>query len=147
MAVDPDVGPRERRLDPAVLAAIAVGGVLGSEGRFALERWVHSPADTWPWATWWINLSGSFLLGVLMVVITERIAAHRLLRPLLGVGVLGGFTTFSTAMVEVHGLGRAGRPGLAVLYLAGTAVAALCAAALGATLTRRLPGRRRDGRS
>jgi CrcB protein len=66
-----------------------------------------------------------------MVVLTELTSPHRLLRPFLGVGVLGGFTTFSTVMVEVPGLMAAGRPGMALGYLVGTAMAALVAAAVG----------------
>jgi CrcB protein len=141
-AVDPDVDlhvPAQRRtraLDPAVLAVIALGGVAGTEARFALERAFPAGHGGWPLTTFAINLGGSFLLGALMVVLTELTSAHRLLRPFLGVGVLGGFTTFSTAMVEVPQLMGAGRPGLALLYLVTSAVGALLAAALGVLLAR-----------
>ena len=126
---------RQRVFDPVVLAVIAVGGVVGSEARFALHAW--SPGDGgWPWGTWWANVAGSLLLGGLMVVLTELSSPHRLLRPFLGVGVIGGFTTFSTVMVEVPGLMVAGRPGMALGYLVGTAVTALGAAAVGVTAVR-----------
>jgi fluoride exporter len=144
--VDPDVDPqlpaqgRTRAIDPAVLAVIAVGGIAGSEARFALERWAPAGDGAWPAATFVINLSGSFLLGALMVVLTELTSPHRLLRPFLGVGVLGGYTTFSTAMVEVPGLVRAGRLPVAIAYLLGTAIAALLAAALGAAAARSTAG-------
>jgi len=140
--VDPDVDLNvtaqraQRTFGPAVLGVIAAGGVAGSEARYALTLWVGSPAGAWPVATWWINLTGSFLLGALMVVLTELTSPHRLLRPFLGTGVLGGYTTFSTAMVEVPELLQAGRPAVAVLYLVGTAAAALLAAALGSTAVR-----------
>jgi fluoride exporter len=139
--VDPDVEPADARrpkaaLDPAVLAVIAAGGILGSEARFALGRALPHAAGSWPLATLLINVSGSFALAVLMVVLTELTSPHRLLRPFLGVGVLGGYTTFSTAMVDVQQLLRAGRPLPAVGYLLGTALAALLAAWLGATLAR-----------
>src|SRR4051812_30393826 len=146
--IDPDVDlhvpaqRRQRALDPALLGVVAAGGVLGAEARYALERAITSPADGWPLATWLINVVGSLLIGVLVVVVTEVVSAHRLVRPFLGTGVLGGFTTFSTAMVEVVALQRAGEPLLGLGYLVGTAVTALLAAALGAAATRRAVGRR-----
>jgi fluoride exporter len=139
MAVDPDVDlhvPEQRAVDAALLAVIALGGVLGAEGRYAVARLLDSPAGGWPWDTWLVNVTGSFLIGVLMAVLAGMRRPSRLLRPFLGVGVLGGFTTFSTAMVEVPGLLAAGRPGLALLYLAGTALTALLATALGVRLVR-----------
>jgi fluoride exporter len=70
-------------------------------------------------------------------VITELSSSpHRLVRPFLGVGILGGYTTFSTAMVDVHQLAVAGREGLALGYLAATVAAALVATFAGATLAR-----------
>src|SRR5690349_13277182 len=76
-AVDPDVDPAEvtRRarpsIDLAVVGVIAVGGVLGSEARFALGRALPHDPGSWPLATLLINLSGSFVLAALMVVLTE----------------------------------------------------------------------------
>ena len=101
---------RDQGSDPAVLAAIAVGGILGSEARYALGLALPHAAGAFPVATAIINVSGSLALGALMVVLTELVTPHRLVRPLLGVGVLGGYTTFSTPMVDVQQLLRAGRP-------------------------------------
>ncbi len=155
MAVDPDgdlhvpAQRRERALDPVLLAAIAVGGELGADARYALERLVSSAPGNWPWATWLINVVGSLLIGVLMGVLANMRRPHRLLRPFLGVGVLGGFTTFSTAMAELPQLLGAGQPGLAVLYLVGTAAAALAATAAGLGVVRGVHGlrSRRVGRA
>jgi CrcB protein len=119
-----------------VLAAIAVGGVLGAEARYAVSLAVPHSAHAFPWSTLLINASGCFLIGVLMVLITEVASAPRLLRPFLGVGVLGGFTTFSTYAVDTLRLLTAGRPGVAVAYVAGTLVAAMAAVFLGANATR-----------
>ena len=133
-----DSTPPPRRLveDPAVLAVIALGGVLGAEARYGMSVWLpHQPAQL-PVATWLVNTSGCFLIGVLMVVVTGLTAPHRLVRPFLGVGILGGYTTFSTATVEVQQLAQHGRAGLALAYLLGTVVAALTAAAAGMALTR-----------
>lgn len=77
-------------------------------------------------------------MGVLMVVITEVRAAHRLVRPFLGTGILGGFTTFSTYAVDIQRLIGAGQPAEAVACLAGTVLVALTAVWAGVTGTRAL---------
>ncbi|WP_233604162.1 fluoride efflux transporter CrcB [Micromonospora sp. HM5-17] len=114
-----------------VVAVVALGGALGSTARYGLAvAWPHTPTG-FPWATLVTNLSGCVLIGVLMQVIATRITPHRLVRPFLGTGVLGGFTTFSTYAVETRGLLAAGRPGLALGYLLGTLAGALAAVRLG----------------
>ena len=150
LPVDPDVDLRDdrqrRELSRApwsVLSAISAGGVIGALGRYGLATaWPHTPAH-FPWATFVTNVAGCFLIGILMVLITEVWSAHRLVRPFLGVGVLGGFTTFSTYTGDVQQLVAAGAARLALLYLAGTLIAALTAVYLGITLTR-LATRRRS---
>ena len=105
-------------------------------------------ADEWPWATLLTNVSGCLLIGVLMVVIVERIRPHPLVRPLLGVGVLGGYTTFSTYAVDTVAAVQSGRVVLAVLYAVATPLLALVAVAIGTTAIRRLvPDRRGEVRS
>lgn len=119
-----------------LVAAVAAGGALGAAGRYGLALlWPPAPAGL-PWATLITNLLGSALLGALMQTITLRTAPHRLLRPFLGTGVLGGFTTFSTYAVETTGLLAAGRYGLAIGYVLGTVAGALGAAWLGARAVR-----------
>jgi fluoride exporter len=127
-----------RQLD--VLAVVAAGGVLGAEARYGVGRLLPQAPDAFPWATFLINAVGCLLIGVLMVTITELTRPHRLARPFLGVGVLGGFTTFSTYTVDVQRLLLAERPGTAASYLAGTLVVALLAVWLGATATRTAMG-------
>jgi CrcB protein len=134
---------RRRSWDPGVLAAIAAGGVLGAEARYGMSLLLPHHPGQWPWATWLTNVSGCFLIGVLMVVITELTSPHRLVRPFLGVGVLGGFTTFSTFAVDAQTLLAGGHRATALAYLAGTVLAAVAAAALGMTLTRRATAGRR----
>ena len=126
---------------PAI-AVVALGGVLGSLARWGVGLAVPTPPGTFPWATFGINVLGSLLMGVLVVVVTEFSTAHPLVRPFLGVGVLGGFTTFSTFAVDAQGLLLTGHRATALASLAGTIVAAVGAAALGTALTRRLAGRR-----
>jgi CrcB protein len=152
--VDPDLQsdrPAPRWREPRLIssvAAVAAGGVLGAETRYGLGSALpHGPAQ-WPWSTLLINTSGCVAIGVLMVVITELIQAHPLARPFLGVGFLGGYTTFSTYTVDVLTLARAGRAPLALGYLVATPVIAVVAAAVGAALTRALAAarsRRRGG--
>ncbi|MCU1671674.1 MAG: camphor resistance protein CrcB [Blastococcus sp.] len=127
---------RQRGWDAGVLAAIAAGGILGAEARYGLSVLLPHQPGQWPTATWLTNVSGCLLIGVLMVVITELTSPHRLVRPFLGVGVLGGYTTFSTAMVDVQQLARAGHAGAALGYLGSTPVAAVAAASAGTLLTR-----------
>jgi CrcB protein len=141
--VDPDVDLRRpeqreelRRHGFSVLAVIAAGGAAGASARYGVGLALPHPVDGWPWATLLVNTSGCLLIGVLMVLIVEVWVGHRLIRPFLGVGVLGGYTTFSTYAVEAQQLIQAGRPGLALLYMATTVVAALIAVQLGVTLTR-----------
>ncbi|MEV4256676.1 CrcB family protein [Spirillospora sp. NPDC049652] len=149
LPVDPDVElsvPAQRRELPrapwTTLGAISVGGMLGALARYGLSTaFPHGPGG-FPWATFWTNVSGCLLIGALMVVITEAIRPHPLLRPFLGVGVLGGFTTFSTAMVDVHQAAGHDAPGTALAYLAATLVSALAAVWTGVRLTRALTATR-----
>jgi CrcB protein len=122
------------------LGVIALGGGIGAVGRYGLaELWPTRPG-AFPWATFTVNVSGCLLIGVLMVLISEVLSVHRLVRPFLGVGVLGGFTTFSTYAAETRGLLAPGTVGLAFAYLAGTVLAALLAVIAGVWLTRAATG-------
>ena len=109
-----------------ILAAIALGGVLGAEARYGLSRAITHHGASFPWSTVLINLIGAALLGVLMAVLDAR-GAHRLLRPFVGVGILGGFTTFSTFVVDIDTLLHDHRPALALGYLALTLLGCLAA--------------------
>ncbi len=122
-----------------MLAAVAVGGSLGSAARYGVALLLPHDAGTGvPWATLAVNGAGCLLIGVLVVLVEGR---HPLLRPLLGVGVLGGFTTFSTFAVDAVVLAERGAGWTAVAYVAGTLVTALAAVSLGVFGTRRLAGR------
>nr|WP_027140727.1 MULTISPECIES: fluoride efflux transporter CrcB [Pseudofrankia] len=120
----------------AVIAVVAVGGVAGSCLRYAATLGWPTPPGAFPWTTWAVNTVGCAAIGVLMAVVTARPAVHPLVRPFLGTGVLGGFTTFSAYAVDAQRLLDAGRVGLALAYLAGTVTAALAAVTLASAATR-----------
>lgn len=121
-----------------VLAVIAAGGMAGAAARHGIGLAIPTAAGGLPWSTFIVNASGCLLIGVVMVFTVEARHAHRLVRPFVAVGVLGGYTTLSTYAVDAQVLISAGRPGVALAYLAGTAVAALVAVELGVVLTRAL---------
>jgi fluoride exporter len=98
--VDPEVVPAFERSELEVLAVVAVGAVVGSIARYAFERSFPAGPGRFPWATFFINLGGSFALPFVVVAAARVWPRARLLRPALGTGLLGGFTTLSTFAVE-----------------------------------------------
>ena len=125
-----------RRADVGVLAVVALGGALGSLARWGLAVTIPHTTGGVPWSTFLANVVGAFVLGALMVLVLEVWPPTRLVRPFLGVGVLGGFTTFSTYLLDTQDLLRAGRPGAALLYLFGTLLVGLVASWAGVAVTR-----------
>lgn len=131
---------RHRRWD--VLGAIAAGGALGAVARYGVGIAVPTAPGGFPWATFLINVAGCFLLGVLMVFVLDVWPPSRYARPFLGVGVLGGFTTFSTYAVEARDLIDRGELALANAYVVNSLLGGLAAVWLGITCARlvaRLP--------
>jgi CrcB protein len=120
----------------AVLAVIAAGGALGALARYGIGLAAPTPTGAFPWGTFGINVVGCLAIGALLVLVTEVWAPHRLLRPFLAVGVLGGFTTFSTYALEVRELVVGDSVGIAAAYLTGTVVAALLAVQCGVVAAR-----------
>jgi len=159
-ARDPDAGPARgaerrsgggsggrwrglgRRLRPAALAAIAVGGALGGAARYGMERALPTAPDAFPWATFAGNVSGSLALAVLLVFVLEIWPPTRYVRPFAAIGFLGAYTTFSTWMVETDELVAHHRPGLAAGYLAASLGAGLAAVSLGLVVGRAVLARR-----
>ncbi|WP_432560382.1 fluoride efflux transporter CrcB [Granulicoccus sp. GXG6511] len=121
----------------SVLAAVALGGALGSLARWGVGCVFWGYAG-WPWGTFLVNVTGSFALGVVMVLVLEVRPLSRFARPFWGVGVCGGYTTFSAYALEVHHLLVAGRAGLAVAYAVGSVLAGVLAVALGMIAARRI---------
>jgi CrcB protein len=114
-----------------------VGGALGALARWGVASALPSSTGSWPWATLLVNLTGCLLLGVLLGAVFARFPAHSWLRPLLGTGVLGGYTTYSTFAVDVVRLVDDGAAGLAAGYVVGSVAGGVAAAATGLWLGRR----------
>ena len=136
LPIDPDLEQASRRADPRVLVLVALGGMGGASARYGLAQWLPVGGGQFPWATFWTNVAGSFLLGVLLVVLLERLRPHAHLRPLLATGVLGAFTTMSAFQVETAVLLRDGHAATGIAYASASVVAGIAAAAAGITIGR-----------
>jgi CrcB protein len=109
-----------------VIGVVAAGGSFGAAVRYAMVVAWPTPAGSFPWTIFVVNTLGCALIGVLMAVI-DVWPVHRLLRPMLGTGVLGGYTTFSTYAVDIHELVAADAAHIGLIYMAATPAAALAA--------------------
>lgn len=116
---------------------VGAGGAIGGLLRWGLNQALPPSDSGFPWATFVENVSGCLLLAVLVVFLLDVWRPSRYLRPFLGVGMLGGYTTFSAYTSDVRGLLAAGDVLMAMAYLLGTVVAGLLATWLGLRLTRR----------
>ena len=114
----------------------AVGGALGALARSGVATALPPSPGGWPWATLLVNLTGCLLIGVLLAVLHSRFPASTWWRPFLAVGVLGGYTTFSTLMYETMRLVEDGDLLRAGANSLGSIVAGLMAVYLGIVLGR-----------
>ncbi len=119
----------------AAIASVAVGGALGSTLRYVLNYWIGQPNGL-PIGILIVNLSGTFLLGLIATLFLERFGVSDQLRLAITVGLLGGFTTFSTVWLDTLHLLNGGRWGWAFANLIVSAVGGLAAAWLGQQLAR-----------
>jgi CrcB protein len=125
-------------LSVSTMAAIFVGGAVGTMLRYLLE--VHHPIGPggFPWPTLVVNLSGSFVIG-LILPLTEHVSRRLpVVRPLFVVGLLGGWTTYSTLAVEATLLAKDGRAVTGLAYLAATVVGGVGLVMIGHDAGRRL---------
>lgn len=128
-------------LSAATIVAIFVGGALGTVARYHLAA--HHPVGpgAFPWVTLLVNLSGSLAIG-LLVPVTEHLAQRSsVLRPLLMIGFLGGWTTYSTLAVDATLLAKDGAVGTCLAYLVATVAGGLALVVVGHGLGRRLVSR------
>ncbi|RZU33736.1 fluoride efflux transporter CrcB [Blastococcus saxobsidens] len=115
----------------------ALGGALGALGRWSLAGALPSSPAGWPWATFLVNLTGCLVMGMLLAWLAHRSPEPPWARPFLGVGVLGGWTTYSAFAVEVVGLVKDGVAVLAAAYVLASVIGSVAAVALGASVVRR----------
>ena len=111
--------------DNRELAAVFVGGAVGTILRAALGTLGVADPGRWPWPTFTVNVVGTFLLGYVVTRLVERLPLSRYRRPILGTGLCGGLTTFSTMQVETITMIRHHHYGLAAGYTAASIVAGL----------------------
>jgi fluoride exporter len=152
LPIDPDLAPDDaaspspthratavhhHRGRPRVLAVIALGGFLGTLARYGVGRAWPTAAGHFPTATFAINTSGAFLLGLFLAGMIERRPASPVLRPFIATGLLGGWTTYSTFSVDIVSLTKGGDALEAGEYLLLSLAAGLVAVAAGIALGRR----------
>lgn len=123
--------------DNRELAAVFVGGALGTLARAVLAEVAAPHPHQWPWATFVVNIVGAFLLGYFTTRLLERLPLSNYRRPLLGTGLCGGLTTFSTMQVETLRMLEHHHYGLAAGYVAASIAAGLVAVYLATALVRR----------
>lgn len=141
MTVDPD--PRPAHLRPALIAWVVAGGAVGSTLRSTLATASPTSPGHWPWTTFLINVSGAFLLGLLLESLAGLAPTERLRAPLqlgVGTGAIGGYTTYSSFAVETVSLGTGGEVWLAAGYAFVSVVAGFLAAGAAMLAVRRVLG-------
>jgi CrcB protein len=126
-----------RLLDVRELVAIFAGGALGAAVRTGLVEIAPTHAGDWPWVTFGVNVVGSFLLGYLITRLQERLPVTAYRRPLLGTGLCGALTTFSTFQLDLLKLLDRDELALAAIYAAGSLAAGFLGVAVGTAIVRR----------
>lgn len=122
------------------IVAIGIAGALGALARYGLDGVVSRrlTASSFPWGTFVVNVSGAFVLGLLMTLMTEQLTTAPWLRAALTIGLLGAYTTFSTLSYETYRLLEDGAVGLAAANMLGSMAAGLFAVYLGVVAGRAL---------
>jgi CrcB protein len=147
MAGQAEAARRRYRADAPVYAAIAAGGALGAPARYGVAQLVHVSTGSFPWATFWTNVSGSFALGVVLALVLERFPPTRYARPFVATGFLGAYTTYSTFAVETDLLIKDGHAGIGLAYAAASLAVGLAAVWSGIVVARGIPLPGRGGRA
>jgi CrcB protein len=127
-----------RMPDRRLVAAVFAGGALGTAARAALSTAFPVSGAQWPWPTFAVNILGAFLLGYFTTRLQERLPLSSYRRPLLGTGVCGGLTTFSTMQVEIVRMLDARYFGLALGYTAASLAGGYAAIQIATSMVRRV---------
>jgi CrcB protein len=125
------------RVDRREIGAVFAGGFAGALARAAVVEALPHAAGEWPWATFLVNIAGTFALGYFTTRLQERLPLSAYRRPFLGTGVCGALTTFSTMQLELLNMLDADRYGLAALYVLASVAAGFAAIAVATNLVRR----------
>lgn|GEM_PF-266534 len=115
---------------------VAFAGAIGALSRYLIEDAISVSHNGFPWNTFIINITGTFLLSLVMVLVLERFQSSTLVRPLIATGFCGAYTTFSTFMVDASLLIKYNDYETAVLYLFMSLLCGLAVTLLGMYLAR-----------
>jgi CrcB protein len=124
--------------DNRELAAVFVGGAIGTLARAGLATLTAPQPGHWPWATFVVNIAGAFILGFVTTRLLERLPLSAYRRPLLGTGLCGGLTTFSTVQVETLHMIQRHHYALAATYTVVSVTAGLLAVSVATAIVRRV---------
>lgn len=127
---------RHRKAQRTILIVIGCAGIVGALARYAMSRLITVPDGHFPWSTFWINVTGSLVIGFVLVLLIERFPRARVARPLIATGFLGAYTTFSTYMVDTDLLFKAHKIATGAIYAFGSLGAGLAAATAGILFAR-----------
>jgi CrcB protein len=123
-------------MNPAILLMVALGGALGSLLRYVVASAI--PPSPFPWGIFVINITGGFVMGVIVELSALKLSIGPELRAFLTVGILGGYTTFSTFSLDSALLIQRGAYGAAAAYIVGSAGLSILALFAGLFLVRAL---------
>lgn len=143
---------QQRRPSPArppsatVVLAVGMGGAIGTLARYQIGLAWTTPARGFPWATLAINVSGALVLAIVATLVVERWPPTRHVRPLVGIGMCGAYTTWATFMTETALLLRRGSAAAAAVYVAATLGTGLMTTVGGIWLSRLWPKERQGDR-
>jgi fluoride exporter len=122
---------RHRSAQRTIVVVIASAGGVGALARYAVGRILPTATGHFPWSTFWINVTGSLVIGFVLVLLAERFSRARLTRPLVATGFLGAYTTFSTYMVDTDSLFHEHHVVIGVIYVVASVAAGVVAVFVG----------------
>jgi CrcB protein len=126
----------------SALLLVGLGGVLGANARYLVSSWAAGRFGTaFPYGTFLINVSGSFLIGLILTLVVDRLSNSSTVRLLVATGFLGAYTTFSTFAYETVALLRQGDLRPALINALGSAALGVSGASAGILLAELLAGR------